>query len=293
MRLAFVHGINNQNETSQSIADEWWEAISAGWIDLDLPAKLRPQIDVGYYGKVLADAVKGVKPDVVAQGSDPKNRAAALAFLRAYQGKTSINDAEIRDELADMGFDSPAAVPQGWIQKSLVSAGSAIERVLMGRGQWIASGLLPQATLYIEDEGLAAQIGLIVRKAIFDAHEEPTLVISHSLGTVVAYDLLMQERQEDREVPLFMTLGSPLAIGMMEQILPTRRDVPNEPIQKWVNAFRRDDPVTLGRPINKETLGVNGVENIDKGLIEEFNTHSPTAYLRSAPVCARIHSALP
>lgn len=292
MRLAFVHGVNNEKHSAQSIEADWWEAITKGWDDLGLPQKTKPQIEVGYYAKVLADAANVVQPGVVAQGSGIDRRNAALEFLRAYQNEMKVEDSDIRDELAAVGLADEDVVAQGWIQRSLVSASSAIERVLKGRGQFLASQFLPQATQYIEDEGLAAQIRLIVRKAIFDNRDEPTIVIGHSLGSVVAYDLLMQESQNDRDIPLFLTLGSPLAIGMMEQILPNRENVPNEPIKKWTNAYRRDDPVTLGRPIDQSTLGITGVENIHQGLIERLNTHSVTAYLQSPPVCARIHSAL-
>ncbi|MEM9342352.1 MAG: hypothetical protein AAGA87_04860 [Pseudomonadota bacterium] len=293
VRLAFIHGINNEQNTAETLEAEWWQAITEGWADLGLPPKPKPKIDVGYYGKVLANAAKGIKPEVVAQGDETANRSKALAFLQTYQDALGVEDADIRDEMANMGHIEEGVVAQGWIQRSLVAAGSAVERVLRGRGQWLAGSFLPQATHYIEDPGLAAQIALIVRKAIFDDHDEPSIVVSHSLGTVVAYDLLMDERQDDRDVPLFLTLGSPLAIGMMEQILPNREDVPNTPIKKWTNAYRLDDPVTLGRGITQDTLGIRGVENINQGLIERFNTHSPTAYLRSPPVCARIHAALP
>lgn len=293
MRLAFVHGINNEMNTPETIEADWWQAITDGWNDLGLPAKPKPMINVGYYGKILADAAKGAKPEVVAQGTETGRRAAALAFLQAYQEDMNVEDTDIRDAMAEMGIIDEPVVAQGWIQRSLVAAGSAIERVLTGRGQRLAHGFMPQAVRYIEDEGLAAQIALVVRKAIFDEHDEPTIVVAHSLGTLVTYALLMDDRQDGRDIPLFLTLGSPLAIGMMTQILPRREDVPNNPIKKWTNAFRRDDPVTLGRAITETTLGIKGVENISEGLIERFNTHSPTAYLRSAPVAARIYAALP
>jgi hypothetical protein len=86
-----------------------------------------------------------------------------------------------------------------------------------------------------------------------------------------------------------MTLGSPLGIGMMKKILPPRRTVPNPPIGKWVNGFRRDDVVTLGRPLTLDTLGLDGITNISDGLIEEPNKHSIHAYLKSAPICGHIY----
>jgi len=55
MRLAFVHGINNENETPASIERVWWDALVRGWYAAGLPPKQRPDIVVGYYadGRVV------------------------------------------------------------------------------------------------------------------------------------------------------------------------------------------------------------------------------------------------
>jgi len=145
----------------------------------------------------------------------------------------------------------------------------------------------------VEDPGLAAQIGVIVRKAVFDGHDEPVLLVSHSLGTVVAYKMLAESRVATRQVPLFVTLGSPLGIGMMQQILPPRRTIPNPPIGQWLNGFRQDDVVTLGRPLIPGTLGLDGITNVSDGLIEEPDKHSIHAYLKSPPICGHIYGMLP
>jgi hypothetical protein len=39
MRLAFVHGINNEDITPEDIENVWWEAILRGWQDLGLTPK--------------------------------------------------------------------------------------------------------------------------------------------------------------------------------------------------------------------------------------------------------------
>jgi hypothetical protein len=220
-------------------------------------------------------------------------RTDGRAFLDAYLLAAGIEEAEVRTALRADGVEDPEVVEQGKFQEMLVDVAGTIEKMLIGRGKWLASKFLKQATHYIEDPGLAAQIGLKVRKAIFDHHAEPTLLVSHSLGTVVSYRLLAGDTKvANREVPLFITLGSPLGIGMMRAILPPKASMPTPPIGTWVNGYRRDDFVTLDRPLGPDNIGYDGVTNIADGLIEEDDKHSIEAYLRSAPIAARIHDAL-
>ncbi len=288
MRLAFVHGINNEGSSPESIAESWWQALVDGWTAIGLPPKQRPAIHVGYYGKVLAEAVAGRRPEAVAQGGDATSRGVALEFLRAYQAEAGIADEELDHFLREFGL-SPAVVEQGRSRAALINVASAIEHLLPKHGKTIADRYLRQATHYVEDTGLAAQIGVIVRKAIFDGLDDPVMVISHSLGSVVAYKLLADHRVSSRKVPLFVTLGSPLGIGMMQKIMPPRRTIPNPPIGKWINGFRRDDVVSLGRPLSPHTFSLEGIQNISDGLIEESDKHSVQAYLKSPPICGHIY----
>jgi surfactin synthase thioesterase subunit len=68
---------------------------------------------------------------------------------------------------------------------------------------------LPDADSYIfTDKRNAIQDRL--RQAL-DAVDGPVIVVSHSLGTIVAYDVLSEPRFASRAVPLLITLGAPLA----------------------------------------------------------------------------------
>ncbi|TPE47873.1 hypothetical protein [Amaricoccus solimangrovi] len=289
VRIAFVHGINNEKSTPQCIAERWWAALLRGWETLGLTQVERPQIDVGFYGTILANAVAGAKSRAVHQGGNTSGGHLGQAFLETYLR-------DMTGETLDCvpGAASPGdAVAQGPVKQRLVHAAAAVERHLRNHGKWLAKGYLPQAVAYIDDPGLAAQIGVTVRKQIFDTHDEETILIAHSLGTVVSYKLLAGDAKlRNRRVPLFMTLGSPLGIGMMRSILPARRTVPDPPVAAWVNAYRRDDFVALNRPLTRETIGLSGVDNIADGLNEEADPHSVEAYLSSPPICARIYDKL-
>lgn len=72
----------------------------------------------------------------------------------------------------------------------------------------------------------------------------PSIVVAHSLGTVVAYNLL--RRDGDREhwvVPLLVTVGSPLAVTAIKRSLSPIKHP--RCVAKWYNARDGHDTVAL------------------------------------------------
>jgi hypothetical protein len=69
----------------------------------------------------------------------------------------------------------------------------------------------------------------------------PTLgvVLGHSLGSVVAYEVV---RQLDQPLPLFVTLGSPLGLETIiyQKLEPQPPGFPPQ-VGRWVNVADRDD----------------------------------------------------
>src|SRR5262249_13116946 len=71
---------------------------------------------------------------------------------------------------------------------------------------------------YVRNPGVRDNIDDGVRAALSD--EVDNIVVSHSLGTIVAYALLTRDAKvAGWRVPFFMTLGSPLAITMIKNSL--------------------------------------------------------------------------
>ena len=73
-------------------------------------------------------------------------------------------------------------------------------------------------------------------------------MVSHSLGTVVAYNVLMSRPTQFPavKVPLFVTLGSPLAVNAVKSRAPAAH-VSEAAVGKWFNAMDPDDVVALTR----------------------------------------------
>jgi pimeloyl-ACP methyl ester carboxylesterase len=139
---------------------------------------------------------------------------------------------------------------------------------------------------YLDRPGVRTAVLNAVRETLPDSGR--VLLVSHSLGTVVAMDLL-QELNPALEVTMLVTAGSPL--GMDSVFRRLLSGGPRRPAQvgRWVNAFCAPDPVAIGCPLADDW----------PGQIEEFVTsnpkeraHSMEEYLADARVARRISESL-
>jgi subtilisin family serine protease len=113
----------------------------------------------------------------------------------------------------------------------------------------------------------------------------PFIVVAHSQGSMIAYDVLRALKAEEADVRLFLTIGSPLGMDEVQDVLkdiggPLR--VP-ECVTRWVNIAERLDPVALD-PELKGEFARNGrgvqVEDVDvRNPDWQTNPHSSTGYL--------------
>jgi hypothetical protein len=192
-RIAGVHGIGNYHYVADTgSVDDAIGEISRDWakaLDIGLAGTgARPDLRVSYYAHLLHRGTP--------QGdTDP-------AFL----------DEDAQDLLiAWVGELVPATV-------SSIAQGPRTARA-RAAADWLSGHLGPQAcraALVFCREVSTYLSSLARRQAVRDAVAEtiaghrPSIVVAHSLGSVVAYETLWQNRQ--LEVDLLCTLGSPLGL---------------------------------------------------------------------------------
>ncbi|GFE19224.1 hypothetical protein Sgleb_72710 [Streptomyces glebosus] len=125
-------------------------------------------------------------------------------------------------------------------------------------GHWASAGVmisqLSQVQRYLARKG-SEEDGLTLDARIRDRvikelnPSGPTIVVAHSLGTVVAFEAL---HDYDGAVPLFVTLGSP--IGMRTAVQPHMRPHPLQvphTVRRWLNFWDRDDFVVANPQLHK------------------------------------------
>jgi hypothetical protein len=118
----------------------------------------------------------------------------------------------------------------------------------------------------------------------------PTVVVAHSLGTVVAYNLLKREgAARGWLVPLFVTLGSPLGVTAIRQAMsPIEHPAC---VAAWFNAMDQRDVVAL-YPLTPDRFDVEPpILNKTNVRNETDNRHGIGGYLDDDEVARRIHAA--
>jgi pimeloyl-ACP methyl ester carboxylesterase len=140
--------------------------------------------------------------------------------------------------------------------------------------------------LYTTRAGVRDEIDRIVAAALT---EQPTVVVGHSLGSVVAYSVLVTDRRALR-VPLYLTVGCPLGIrAIRDQFRPLKFPVP---VKSWYNAFDTRDVVALN-PLDRSNFPVNpDIVNYSSVRNQTDNRHGIVGYLDDSAVADKILSAL-
>jgi len=105
-----------------------------------------------------------------------------------------------------------------WLPIPLQRLGGAIERRFPRSSGIVALSVLRQVRCYLRDAHTKAEIDQITAAAA----DGSTVIIGHSLGTVVAYEYLRQNPA--RPVKLLLTVGSPLGFRTVRRWLPAGFD---------------------------------------------------------------------
>ena len=290
--LVLVHGRAQQGKDSVALKAEWIESLRAGLAasGLDLPVP-ESAIRFPYYGDTLEDLVAGrsgdAVADVVVRGTGDDE--AAQAFLE-----------EVVLEVQEGRGLPPDAVHEAAGSQEVLGRGFQNSRLVLGilraldRHVPHASGpALALATSdvyhYLHNPGIGRAIAEGVRAAMTPGAE--SVVVGHSLGSVVAYRLLKEEGPAAGwRVPHLITLGCPLGVGAIRRRLAP---VGHPSVAgAWFNAFDPHDVVAL-RPLRDPWFGIDpAVTNKDDVLNETPNQHGISGYLEDAEVARRIHDAL-
>ncbi len=289
-KLVFIHGRAQQKKDSLALKGEWIAAFRQGLAKNNLQLPIPEQdIRFPYYGDTLDQLVAGASladaAKVIIRGPQSQAERAFLQdVLEEVRKKAGITEAEIDGEI-------PAEVVErgplnwGWVQGIL----KVIDRKIpFGSGSSVAL-FTRDVFEYLTKIGIRDAIETGVLQAVHP--NEPTVVVSHSLGTVVAYNILRREgvaRQWD--IPLFVTLGSPLGVTKIRQsISPTTYP---ECARRWFNAFDDRDVVAL-YPLEKPHFSVTpAITNKVDVQNHTENRHGIGGYLDDAVVAKTIYDAL-
>jgi hypothetical protein len=272
--IVFIHGRGQEGKDPKVLLEQWRVSLAAGLgtATLAVPAVLP------YYGNVLHRVTaQAAKESALAERlpADGDEEMPFHPFMPEDVGELE------RRMLADMAAN--AGVPQEMMGLSDVLSWTLARRLLT----WVSRNTSVDKEIikiFLQDVAVYLTRG---RRPVLDEVRRflpatgPLVLVSHSLGTVVARDLLVEEAVRSR-VALWVTAGSPLGMPTIQRNLLAKGTV--HPRVQWMTTYDVNDIVALGHPLDRAwgtPLSQIEVENSDE-------PHSIDRYLRHGKVAGPI-----
>lgn len=297
-QLVFVHGRSQQGKEAGALKAEWIASFKEGLArnGLQLPLA-ESDIRFPYYGDTLDEMVKGRSAadavDVIVRGteSDEAEQRFMREVLAEVRKKERITDRKL-DAVLDREVVERGPLNWEWLQGVL----RAVDRyVPFGSGSAVALAT-NDVYHYLTNTAIRNEIDSGVASAIRGDRE--TVVVAHSLGTVVAYNALRQRGADAHwQVPLFVTLGSPLGVKVIRDKVTALKQPRQCPpcARTWFNAMDERDVVAL-YPLTTRVFSLNPVDpsilNKTDVANQTENRHGISGYLNDPEVARRVHDAL-
>ncbi len=220
-----IHGLSNKPE--KDLLAKWWElAILEG---LKVNNNLK-DVSVNFKSVYWADVTyKDEGPqDPVAE--EDAYREAAPGALQLYRdGWLDYIRAKATGAVAD-AIDT---------MKETFGLSAAAELVLKNK--------LPDLHRYYTEPAIRNELRSRLEKAITANKGKRIMVVAHSMGSIIAYDVLRAIGREDlsHAVEHFVTIGSPLGLPHVKYKILQESDLVRTPsiVKRWTNLADRRDPV--------------------------------------------------
>ena len=124
----------------------------------------------------------------------------------------------------------------------------------------------------------------------------PFIIIAHSQGSMIAYDVLRRIKPPQLKIPLFITIGSPLGLQEVQDALRqwTGGSLPFPPcVDRWLNVADRLDPVAFDNDISDDFDGaIENVSGIGLNKDSPRHPHSATGYLAVKDVLEAVRKVI-
>ncbi|WP_405876731.1 hypothetical protein [Streptomyces sp. NBC_00005] len=283
----YVHGAGNK-PAEPDLKRAWDEDL----FERDMGDRTR----MVHYADLLHD-----RPVTIAADACSASGALGALVSDAFAGTALLEDAEARETFGKMAPDGQefalsltismaarAASPMGLAPTAgarpaagvaeLLPLPAPLRRFLLRQ---LLRHLIPDANGYFFT---SARDRIRDRlRTVLDAVNGPVAVVSHSLGTVVAYEVLSEADFAHKEVPLFVTLGSPLGYTEIQDVITRPLRIP-APVRLWTNFADPLDVVTLDTTLADDFRGAAKV--IADFVVDNPspNNHASCGYLRSRHV---------
>lgn len=276
-----IHGLANKPE--ESILKDWWKlSILEGLARNQSRTSQKLSFESVYWADV-----RNAEPIRNDDNDEPYTEADGVGPLKTYK--------------------------DGWWDDVVAKAGDYLAKPLDAAKRYFGFDELADKVLRRKLEDLAAyydhtQIRDELRQRLKDAilmnTDKRIMVIAHSMGSIIAYDVLRALGRESRSLAIdhFVTIGSPLGLPHVKYKIYQENDLVRTPsvVNRWTNFADRRDPVAADVQLASDYApNDRGIRVRDDLVLNGYlrpkpdrkpNYHKSYGYLRAPEVSQVIRS---
>lgn len=256
-----IHGLSNK-PSAKDLAD-WWEKAMREGLEKN---KAQTDVELSFRSVYWADVLY----DQVDSNPDAYHPAEEGELKRYKENWTDV----VREKIRDAGGDALDAFKR-WF---------GIDKT----ADYVLEKKLPDLSRYYEEAPIRDELRGRLRREIEKHAGKRILLIAHSMGSIIAYDVLRELGKEQPDFPIehFLTIGSPLGLPhvkmkIMEESFPVRTPTI---VRRWSNQADRRDPVAVDLHL-ADDFGPNAAEVCvqDDLVLNDWGgiNHKSYGYLRT------------
>lgn len=281
-RIVGVHGIRQSRTSKSRLTAEWSKALNRGLKGIEQPGISEGDLELPHWTGLLArgaDRLGGL--DDLFDADAPMSEEEAAFVAGALE---EVVDQEALARVGEVELQT-LGLPRLWPAR-LTRLVMAYDLRHPRGGGWLFVSAMREVRFYLYEPELSARVRSLVADAFA---EDTTVVVGHSLGSVIAFDLLRRSQippERMARVRTLVTCGSPLTIPTVRRGLGL---ADGEPLKLpgdmvWVNAFDPGDFITGGSGLAATSPAIVDAQ-VANGLVDP---HKAVAYLRSVPVARAV-----
>ena len=270
-----IHGRGNKLPTT-TLSAHWQQALNHG-LQRYSQSRLHPQIDfkMAYYADHYYQ-----QPLVLSA-----TPTTAMPQIHAINHLLADSSAHYKHQLTTSTSHWTANIAE-WIEDKL-SVFSFISKPFL-------KSLLPDIHHYFHDAKYQKAVEQPLLKLLNQYQHRPIILLSHSMGTVIAYNVLHQLSRQTTppQISTWFTFGSPLGLTSVKGFLPQitqqpsvkKLATPDCVTEQWINVSDKRDLVCIDHDLSDDYLtNRHQIKPQDCYITNEYpgNAHKSYGYLWS------------
>lgn len=243
MNIVCIHGMNQQNQTAQSLKQQWLSVLKKGLStvkQVEYFSYINRHFRMPFYGDLLSR--QHLSNTLNASTLRPQKWPAFFQHSNVQNHTTPIQKHDLQ-VLTFIHTDRRQSLVQAFHQFRAITEDWALRDIalLLNYFPHLHHALLKQflieSYLYLSDPHFITAVHQRIHQQLHPTNSN--IIVAHSLGSVIAYHFLLLH--PELKIQQFITLGSPLAFQVIQQHLPQPLKRPSALKGDWLNFHSHED----------------------------------------------------